>query len=184
MKTGNHACRVVALWLAAALNLTILVFGEAVRVDFLAPAVPLSEAIESAVWRRDVSDEHRQTLWMLFAWLIAFSVSHSGRVRLGALALGFLTPAFMAGPVMFAIAAISPLVVLSALTGQLDGESYCEGMLQASALGLWMLCCVIWGILEAIGLHRLRKHRIAREAAAPAPGAMKPTLTANSQSHP
>lgn len=184
MKPGNRARRVVSLWLAAALNLTILVFGEAVRVDFLAPAVSLSEAFESAVWRRDVSAEHRQTLWMLFAWLIAFSVSHSGRVRLGALALGFLTPAFMAGPVMFAIAAISPLVVVSALTGQLDGESYCEGMLQASALGLWMLCCVIWGILETIEIRRSRKQRIAREEDAPASGAMKPTLTANSQSHP
>lgn len=179
MNGAMHARRVAVLWLAAGLNLGILAFGEAVRVDFLAPVVPLSEALKSAVWRHEISDEHRQTLWMLFTWLIAFSVSNSAKVRLCALALGILTPAFMTGPVMFAVAAISPLIVMSALTGQLDGESYCEGMVQVSALGLWMLCCLIWGIREAIGLLRSWKHRATPEAAT-----IKPSLTANSQSHP
>lgn len=149
--------RIIALWILTALNLAILVFGEAVNVDFVAPAVPLSKALESAQWRWGVSDEHRQSLWMAFSCLIAFSVTNSGKVRLAAMALGVLTPVFMTGWVMFGISAISPLIVLSALTGQLDGESYCEGMVQVSALGLWMLCCVIFAFLETLEFRRARK---------------------------
>lgn len=155
MKT--HTRRAIALWILTMMNLAIFAFGEAVRVDFLAPAVSLSLALDSAHWRWGVSDEHRQTLWMLFSCLIAFSVSNSAKVRFWALAAGFLTPVIMTGPVMFAIAGISPLIVFSALTGQLDGESYCEGMLSVSALGLWMICCVIFGVLEALEILRARK---------------------------
>lgn len=155
MKT--HTRRAIALWILTGMNLAIFAFGEAVRVDFLAPAVSLSLALDSAHWRWGVSDEHRQTLWMLFSCLIAYSVSNSAKVRLWALAAGILTPVIMTGPVMFAIAGISPLIVFSALTGQLDGESYCEGMVPVSALGLWMICCVIFGVLEAMDILRARK---------------------------
>ena len=160
--------RIVALWILATLNLAILVFGEAVNVDFLAPAVPLSKAMESAQWRWGVSDEHRQSLWMLLSCLIAFSASHSGQVRLGAIALCFFIPVFMNGSVMFAIAGISPLIVFSALTGQLDGESYCERMVPVSALGLWMLCCVIFGVLEVLEILRTRKTAANPAESAPA----------------
>lgn len=164
MNSTKPIRRIIALWIVTALSLAILVFGEAVNVDFLAPAVPLTKALESAQWRWGVSDEHRQTLWMLFSCLIAFSVTSSGKVRLCALAFGFLTPALMTGPVMFAISAISPLIVLSALTGQLDGESYCEGMVPVSALGLWMLCCLIFASLEALEFRRSRKTAAANLA--------------------
>lgn len=157
MKLNKYTRRAIALWMLTAIFLAIFLFGEAVRVDFLEPAVSLSKALESARWRWGFSDEHRQTLWMLFSCLIAYSVSNSAKVRLGAMAFGILTPVLMTGPVMFAIAGISPLIVFSALTGQLDGESYCEGMVPVSALGLWMLCGVIFGVLEALEIRRAWK---------------------------
>ena len=61
------------------------------------------------------------------------------------------------GVVMFAFALFSPWMVANTLLGNADGEFYEEEMLQAAAVGLWMLACLAFGIREGWGEWKARR---------------------------
>ncbi len=65
------------------------------------------------------------------------------------------------GPVMLWVAAVSPLMVLNTLIGNVDGEFYGEGTLMIAAIGMWMLVCLVFAIREVVMLRRARKSVLA-----------------------
>lgn len=161
MKTTSSNIWKSALWIWSAAILGFLAFGAAVKVDFVDPAVPLGQAVESLDWSRAVRGfqqrEFLPTLLAAVAVLLIVTFSSSWKVRLGILATGFLTPLFMEGPVMLGIAAASPLMMLGMVAGTVDGEFYCEGMPLVAAAGLWMQLCLVYGIREIVLLLKQRK---------------------------
>jgi hypothetical protein len=70
--------------------------------------------------------------------------------------IGILVPTLIIGPVMLWVAIISPMMVFSALTGKVDGEFYCEGMMTIAAIGLWMLLCLVFAVADFVGRPRVR----------------------------
>lgn len=153
--------RKCALWIFSSAILGFLAFGTAVRVDFVDPEVPLSQAISSLDWSRVNGglrqEENVVMMAAVIAVLITFTVSRSERVRVGAMAAGFLIPVLAEGTVMLLATVISPLLAFSMLAGKVDGEFYGEGTPQFAAGGLWMLLCLVYGIRETVLFLKLRK---------------------------
>jgi hypothetical protein len=156
-KTGAAAWT-VAPWLCFFAIIGIFAFGEAVRVDFADPEVPLGQAIDSLDWT-GVSGAMRQREYPAIflsgiTVLAVVTFSRSAKARLGVLTAGLLGPVLLTGPVMFAVAAVSPLMVLQMLAGKVDGEFYGEGTPQMAAAGLWMILCLILASREILLLKK------------------------------
>ncbi|MES2922719.1 MAG: hypothetical protein V4819_14290 [Verrucomicrobiota bacterium] len=155
----------MALWVSFVVITIIFAFGVAVQVDFNDPSVPFSQALESTRWERALPGSHLGEYHLIFLGVIAGLLLHtflwSWRNRLGALAIGFSTPIFAMGPVMLWVAAVSPLMVLNTLIGNVDGEFYGEGTLMIAAIGMWMLVCLVFAIREVVMLRRARKSVLA-----------------------
>ena len=136
------------------------IFGAAVNVDFIDPEVPFAEAWASVVWKWSIPEPHRAisvcVLATSFIGLILHSLFRNWKIRVVVMAIGFLVPVFSIGVVMLWVAVVSPLMVYSALAGRVDGEFYCEGMLMIAAIGLWMLQCLVSGVVDFVRRPRMR----------------------------
>jgi hypothetical protein len=152
--------RAIAHWISFALILCVFIFGSVVRVDFVDPSVPFSEALKSADWLSLLSRSRWGEFHLIAAvslvCLFFHSFSRSWQLRLVMMAVGVLVPVFILGPVMLWAAVVSPLMVYSALAGKVDGEFYCEGMLMIAAIGLWMLLCLVSGVVVFVRRPRVR----------------------------
>ena len=155
----------IALWVSFLTIVVIFAFGAAVKVDFVDPAVPLSQAWNSTDWRRSWhafgEREYVPISIIAVQAMLLSTFHHSPKVRLYAMAAGFLVPVFSISMEMLVLAFVSPLLILEVLRGKASGEFYEEGMLMIGACGLWMLLCIVVGIREFLVLRREEKRSLS-----------------------
>ena len=148
----------IALWVSFLFIAAIFAFGSAVKVDFVNPSVPLSQAWSSTDWRRAWhafgEREYVPVSIIAVQAMLLSTFHHSPKVRLYAMAAGFLVPVFSISLKMPLLALVSPLFILDVLRGKASGEFYEEGMLMIGACGLWMLLCIVVSIREFLVLRR------------------------------
>jgi uncharacterized membrane protein len=155
----------IALWVSFLTIAAIFAFGAAVKVDFVDPSVPLSDAWNSTDWRRSwhMFGEREYVPISIIAVqaMLISTFHHSPKVRLYAMAASFLVPVFSISGKMLLLAFVSPLLILDVLRGKASGEFYEEGMLMIGACGLWMLLCIAAGIREFLVLRREKKRSVS-----------------------
>jgi len=158
----------VALWVSFVSIAAIFAFGAAVKVDFVDPSVPLSQAWNSTDWRRSwhaFGEREHVPIWIIAVQAMLISTFHrSSKVRLGAMAAGFLVPVCSISLEMLPMAFISPLLILEVPRGKASGEFYEEGMLMIGACGLWMLLCIVVSIREWLVLRREGKRSLSESS--------------------
>jgi hypothetical protein len=151
----------IALWISFLSIVAIFAFGAAVEVDFADPSVPLSQAWNSTDWRRSwhaFGEREYLPISIISVQAMLLSTFHrSPKIRLYAMAAGFVVPVFSISVEMLPMAFISPLLILEIPLGKASGEFYEEGMPMIGACGLWMLLCIVVSIRELLVLRRDRK---------------------------
>lgn len=151
----------IALWVSFLSIVAIFAFGAAVKVDFVDPSVPLTQAWNSTSWRRSwhaFGEREYVPISIIAVQAMLISTFHrSPKVRLGAMAAGFLVPVFSISLEMLPLAFVTPLLILEVPRGKASGEFYEEGMLMIGACGLWMHLCIVVSIREWLLLRRERK---------------------------
>lgn len=156
----------IALWISFLSIAAIFAFGAAVKVDFVDPSVPLSQAWNSTDWRRSwhaFGEREYVPISIIAVQAMLLSTFHrSPKVRLGAMAAGFLVPIFSISLEMLPMAFVSPLFILEVLRGTASGEFYEEGMLVIGACGFWMLLCIVVSIRELLVLRREGKRSLSK----------------------
>ncbi len=155
----------IALWVSFLSIAAIFAFGAAVKVDFVDPSVPLSQAWNSTDWRRSwhaFGEREYVPISIIAVQAKLISTFHrSPKVRLGAMAAGFLVPVFSIRVKMLLMAFVSPLLIIDVTRGKASGEFYEEGMLMFGACGLWMLLCMVGSIRELLVLRRERRRSLS-----------------------
>lgn len=161
----------IALWVSFVSIAAIFAFGAAVKVDFVDPSVPLSQAWNSTDWRHSwhaFGEREDVPIWIIAVQAMLISMFHrSPKVRLGAMVAGFLVPAFSISLEMLPMAFISPLLILEVARGKASGEFYEVGMLMIGACGLWMLLCIVVSIREWLMLRRERERSLSESPQQP-----------------
>lgn len=154
----------IALWISFLSIVVIFAFGAAVKVDFVDPSVPLSQAWNSTDWRRSwhaFGEREYLPISIISVQAMLLSTFHrSPKIRFSGMAAGFLVPVFSIGVEMLPMALISPLFILEIPRGKASGEFYEEGMLMIGACGLWMLLCIFASIRELLVLRRNGKRSL------------------------
>jgi hypothetical protein len=133
----------VALWIAWLFILAVSVFGAAVRVEFVEPAVPFSRAWDSIAlgegWRGALQWETVLVWGASLLCVLVHSFSRAWKVRLGVMVAGFLIPALVETPLMLYVMVVSSLMIFQMFLGTPDREFYEEGWPMFAACGLWMM---------------------------------------------
>lgn len=149
----NLGMSALFLFLAA-----LFVFAASVSVPFNAPAITFSQAWGSASLDHALKEmSGRDYPWIagIFSGsLLIYLLVNSAWVRLGAMAVGCLFPAFAIGPVVWLCGVFAPVWIFSAMCLTWDGESYMEQMLMAGAVGLWSLACLAAAVREFLVIRK------------------------------
>ena len=142
---GSKRRGVLVYRLVFGFSLALYQFGFAVDVSFQMGSIPFGEVWGSAkfekIWNIYLSHD---LLAIVLAGLVGGGClfvlrADKGRaILLTVIALiGMAHFDFFMSVVMF----LTPLIVAGQFLGGLDGESYCEGIHQAGAMGLFVLFC-------------------------------------------
>ena len=146
----NFSRTTIIYWVTFFLTFVLYQFGFTITVSFGDEPIPFATIWNSAEWHRAFhmhsSDDyfHIFLAGFLTSLLLPFLKMDRSRVTL----LGIVTFIGMAhfDFVMLLLTIYSPWIVASESLGYLDGESYSEGIDQAGAAGLLLLC----GFLSAL----------------------------------
>ena len=88
---------------------------------------------------------------------VGYTLTKSCKLRLLLMVLGLITPIVVIDPEMAILMAFSPILAFQALSGHADGEFYAENMPEVTAVGLWMILCLVFAIFQ---LHTMRRQTL------------------------
>lgn len=167
---GSKRRGVLLYWLVFGFSFALYQFGFAVEVSFQRGRIPFSEVWDSAklekIWNIYLSHDLRAIVLAGFVGGVGLFVLRADKDRailLTVIALiGMAHFDFFMSVVMF----LAPLIVAGQFLGGLDGESYCEGIHQAGAMGLFVLFCFGYSFRSWWKIWKLNKGKDKRIAIA------------------